>query len=121
MNDESPQRAGRPKRSGGRAARTALRAAKLADDLRPIRAGMSGGTYKPLSDADIAAIYEAALVALEEIGLIDAPQSGVDVMVKAGAQLGDDGLVLLADGEVVATFPGLQSLDVATSVRLVAL
>ena len=100
MNDESPQRAGRPKRSGGRAARTALRAAKLADDLRPIRAGMSGGTYKPLSDADIAAIYEAALVALEEIGLIDAPQSGVDVMVKAGAQLGDDGRLRFPRGLV---------------------
>ncbi len=90
MNDQSPPPAGRPKRSGGRAARTALRAAKLADDIRPVRAGMSGGTYKPLSQPEIEAIYEAALVALEEIGLIDAPQSGVDAMVRVGAQLGDD-------------------------------
>jgi len=90
MNDESPQRAGRPRRSGGRAARTALRSAKLAEDLRPVRAGLSGGTYKPLSDADVDAIYEAALVALEEIGLIDAPQSGIDAMVGAGAILGED-------------------------------
>ncbi|WP_438957153.1 trimethylamine methyltransferase family protein [Cognatiyoonia sp.] len=90
MNDQTPQRDGRPRRSGGRAARTALRSAKLAEDLRPVRAGLPGGTYKPLSDADIQAIHEAALVALEEIGLIDAPESGVDAMVQAGAILGDD-------------------------------
>ena len=93
MNDETPptRRAGRPVRSGGRAARTAARAAPLAEDLRPIRAGMSGGTYKPLSNADVAAIHEAALTALETIGLIDAPESGIAYMTKAGAILGEDG------------------------------
>ncbi|WP_299191191.1 trimethylamine methyltransferase family protein [uncultured Litoreibacter sp.] len=81
----------RSRRSGGRAARHALRAAPLSEDKRPIRPGMSGGTYKPLSDTDIARIHEAALRALEEIGLADAPQSGIDHMVAAGAILGDDG------------------------------
>ncbi len=40
MNDqtESPSR-----RAGGRAARQALRAAPLAEDLRPIRPGLEGG------------------------------------------------------------------------------
>ena len=101
MNDQTPQRDGRPRRSGGRAARTALRSAKLAEDLRPVRAGLPGGTYKPLSDADIQAIHEAALVALEEIGLIDAPQSGVDAMVKAGAILGDDNRLRFPRGLVM--------------------
>jgi len=52
--------------------------------MRPIRAGMSGGKYNPLSDADVAAIHEAALTALEEIGLADAPPSGIDYLTKAG-------------------------------------
>jgi len=58
--------------------------------MRPVRPGMEGGTYNPLSTADIAAIHEAALTALEEIGLADAPPSGVEIMTKAGAILGDD-------------------------------
>ena len=79
------------RRAGGRNARLALRAAPLAEDKRPIRPGMSGGTYKPLSDADIGRIHATALDALEQIGLADAPQSGIDIMVGAGAVLGDDG------------------------------
>ncbi|MEL7344037.1 MAG: trimethylamine methyltransferase family protein [Pseudomonadota bacterium] len=79
------------RRAGGRAARVALRAAPLAEDLRPVRAGLEGGTYKALSDFDVQRIHEAALQALEVIGLADAPPSGVDVMTRAGAILGDDG------------------------------
>ncbi|MEN8896072.1 MAG: trimethylamine methyltransferase family protein [Yoonia sp.] len=82
---------GTPRRSGGRAARTAARAAPLPTDMRPIKAGMSGGRYNPLTDDDVARIHEAALTALEEIGLIDAPQSGIDYMTAVGAIMGDDG------------------------------
>jgi trimethylamine--corrinoid protein Co-methyltransferase len=78
------------RRAGGRAARRAARAAPLSQDLRPVRPGMVGGTYNPLSDADVTRIHEAALTALEEIGLADAPPSGVEIMVDAGAILGDD-------------------------------
>ncbi|MBO9479248.1 trimethylamine methyltransferase family protein [Shimia sp. R11_0] len=80
-----------PRRSGGRAARRASRAAPLTQDIRPIRAGMQGGHYKPLSDQDVLRIHETALTALEQIGLIDAPQSGIDIMTSAGAILGEDG------------------------------
>ncbi len=79
------------RRSGGRAARKALRAAPLSEDTRPVRPGLTGGSYKVLSEADIGRIHEAALTALEEIGLSEAPQSGIDAMTKAGAILGDDG------------------------------
>ena len=89
MTDQSPRRAAA--RSGGRAARHALRAAPLADDVRPVRAGLSGGTYKPLSDADIARIHQAALQVLAEVGLADAPPSGIDHLTRAGAELGADG------------------------------
>ncbi len=79
------------RRSGGRAARVALRNAPLAEDLRPVRPGLEGGQYKPLTDAQVARIHAAALDALEEIGLSQAPPSGVEAMTNAGAILGDDG------------------------------
>ncbi|WGW02334.1 trimethylamine methyltransferase family protein [Tropicibacter oceani] len=79
------------RRSGGRAARRALRAAPLAEDIRPIRAGMSGGQYRPLTEAGMQRIHQAALEALEVIGLSQAPASGVEAMTRAGAIQGDDG------------------------------
>ncbi|AXI46189.1 methyltransferase [Sulfitobacter sp. SK012] len=82
-----------PGRSGGRAARRAARAAPLADHLRPIRPGMQGGAYRPLSDTDMAQIHSAALDALERIGLADAPPSGVAYLTAAGAIEGDDGRI----------------------------
>ena len=85
MTDQTPMR------SGGRAARRAARAKPLADHLRPIRPGMEGGQYTPLTQAGMEAIHRAALTALEEIGLADAPASGVAYLTKAGAVLGDDG------------------------------
>jgi trimethylamine---corrinoid protein Co-methyltransferase len=78
---------------GGRANRVAERAAPLADHLRPIRAGMSGGQYKPLTEAGIAQIHAAALDALEQIGLSQAPPSGVELLTGAGAIQGDDGRI----------------------------
>ncbi len=81
----------RSRRAGGRAARVAKRAAPLPDDIKPVRPGLKGGQYTPLTEAEIARIHEAALDALEEIGLSQAPPSGVEVMTEAGAILGDDG------------------------------
>ncbi len=80
-------------RSGGRSARRAARASALPEHLRPIRPGMEGGTYKPLTQAQIEKIHNAALQALETIGLADAPQSGIDYLVGAGCTLGDDGRI----------------------------
>ena len=79
------------RRSGGRAARVALRAAPLAEELRPVRPGMKGGRYAPLSESGVKRIHEAALDALEEIGLADAPPSGVEAMTAAGARHDEDG------------------------------
>lgn len=87
MNCE-PRRAAR---AGGREARRAMRAAPLAEHIRPVRAGMTGGQYKPLTEAGMERIHQSALEALEVIGLSQAPASGVEVMTKAGAVLGDDG------------------------------
>ncbi|MEL6997488.1 MAG: trimethylamine methyltransferase family protein [Pseudomonadota bacterium] len=88
--DTAPRRT---RRAGGRAARQALRAAPLAEDIRPVRAGMDGGLYRPLSDADVQRIHHAALDAMEQIGFADAPESGIEVLTGAGATLGDDGRI----------------------------
>lgn len=81
------------RRGGGRAARVAARAAPLEKDLRPVRPGLEGGQYSPLTDAQVARIHESALQALEEIGLAKAPPSGVKILTNAGAILGEDGRI----------------------------
>ena len=80
-------------RSGGRAARVAERAAPLSEALRPVRPGLPGGQYRPLTEAGVAQIHEAALQALEQIGLANAPPSGVEILTGAGAILGADGRI----------------------------
>lgn len=81
------------RRSGGRAARHALRAAPLAEDKRPIRPGLEGGRYAPLTEAGVARIHAAALDLLEQVGLADAPESGVAILTGAGAIQGADGRI----------------------------
>ena len=49
------------RRSGGRTARRTARSAPLAEHLRPVRAGMEGGTYSPLSTEGEKKIHKAAL------------------------------------------------------------
>ena len=73
------------RRAGGREARKALRAAPLSEANRPIRAGMSGGRYKPLSDAEVERIHATVLQILDEIGLSLAPESGIAAMTAYGA------------------------------------
>jgi trimethylamine--corrinoid protein Co-methyltransferase len=90
---ELPETNNRSRRAGGRSARQALRAAPLAEHIRPVRAGLSGGTYNPLSEAGVQRIHAAALDAMEQIGFADAPPSGVEILTGAGALLGDDGRI----------------------------
>ena len=79
------------RRGGAREAMRAARAAPLPDNLRPVRPGMEGGRYKPLTDADVLKIHHAALDARENIGFADATPSGIEYMTKAGAVLRSDG------------------------------
>lgn len=82
-----------PRRGGGRAARKKQRAAPLSDALRPVRPGLVGGRYKPLDDAAVAAIEDAIYQILAEIGLSQAPESGIEYMRSVGATHGEDGRV----------------------------
>ena len=77
----------------GREARTAARAAGLPPELRPVQPGMEGGRYLPLREMDVARIHSAALDVLEEIGLSDAPESGVELLAAAGAILHGNGRI----------------------------
>ena len=81
-------------RGGARAARRAARTAPLPDNLRPVRPGMTGGRYKPLSESDVLRIHHAALDVLENIGLADATPSGIEYMTGAGARLNSQGRLI---------------------------
>lgn len=82
------------RRRGGRAARQAERAAPLSDDIKPVRPGMAGGRYKPLTDEEVLRIHNAALEVLETIGLCDAIPSCIEAVTAAGGELNSEGRLL---------------------------
>lgn len=90
-------------RRGGREARKAARAAAPLPGDRPVRPGMIGGRYKPMTDVEIRRIHETALDVLEQIGLADAPPSGVAMMTAKGAIQGSDGRLRFPRGLVEDT------------------
>jgi trimethylamine--corrinoid protein Co-methyltransferase len=77
----------------GRAARHAARSAALPAAERPVWPGLAGGRYAPLAAPDIARIHAAALDILAEIGLSGAPDSGVELLTAAGAELQGNGRI----------------------------
>lgn len=81
-----------PKSRGGRKARLAQRAAKPVID--PCPPGQRGGTYRPLSDADLKAIYDTALRLLADLGMGEVPARLRDDLIAAGAQTADDRVLI---------------------------
>jgi trimethylamine---corrinoid protein Co-methyltransferase len=77
-----------------RDARRAMRSAPLPDNLKPVHPGMEGGRYRPLNDTDVLKIHRAALRLLAEVGLADAPASGVEYLTRAGCTLSEHGRLL---------------------------
>jgi trimethylamine--corrinoid protein Co-methyltransferase len=63
-------------RRRGRDAHRAMRSAPTPEALRPVRAGLEGGRYKPLTETEVLRIHNAALDVLEQIGLADARPAG---------------------------------------------
>jgi len=76
------------RRSGGRLARRAKRAAGVRGQA--VQPGMSGGAYKPLSDHDIQRIYQTALDLLENVGIGDPIPEILQYALPGGCILGDD-------------------------------
>lgn len=77
------------KRGGGRAARKASRAASTGNEA--IRAGLPGGRYKPLSQADMENVHRAALTVLARTGLTDHTPELLDLVLPKGAELNAHG------------------------------
>lgn len=74
---------GRPRRSGRRE-RVAKRAAPPL--INPAPPGQIGGVYRPLSEADMQAIYGTALRLLEHLGMGQVPARLADLLRSAGAR-----------------------------------
>ncbi len=77
------------RRSGGRAARMALRQEGPA--ARPVQPGLEGGAFTPLSQADIAKIHAAALDILATTGIGDPTQELIDIALPKGCTLNEHG------------------------------
>ena len=82
------------RRRGGRAARKAVHDAPTPESDKAVRPGLSGGRYKPLTDADIELIHGAVLDVLEEIGLANAIPSCIELVTGAGGSYTDEGRLL---------------------------
>ena len=78
------------RRSGGRAARKALREAPLAEDIKPIVPGLESGMFKPLAGADVNKVNEAVMNVLETIGLSQALPSCIEMVTAAGGKYNAD-------------------------------
>ena len=70
-----------------------MRAGPLDANQRPVWPGMEGGLYRPLAEPDLTRIHRAALDVLAEIGMADAPPSGVEILTAAGAELQGNGRI----------------------------
>ncbi len=82
------------RRRGGREARRAVRATPDPRARRPVRGGLEGGRYKPLSEGEVARIHGAVLDVLEHVGLGDPIPSCVELLTAAGCSLSEEGRLL---------------------------
>ncbi len=102
MTDQS---ASRPTRRG-RQGRLADRAA--GPPVHPCPPGQRGGQYKPLSDAEITAIFRTACRLLAELGMGEVPERLRDDLLRGGATDNGAGRVLIPQNLVdaaIATAP----------------
>ena len=70
-------------------------------------AGVEGGRYAPLAEADLARIDAAALEVLSTVGLTDAPPFAVDLVTNRGGRLTADGRLTFPPPLVGAAAAGL--------------
>ena len=80
------------RRAGGRKDRHMLRKAGPENPCPP---GQIGGQYRPLSEADIQAIYDTALRLLSDLGMGEVPPRLTEDLVRCGAHEDGKGRVLM--------------------------
>lgn len=78
------------RKSGGRAARVSARLQE-GQEVNPCPPGQHGGAYKPLSDADLKAVYDTALKLLSELGIGDVPEGFRDIAIGRGGGMNERG------------------------------
>ena len=83
----APRVAARPAGRSGRAGRHEARSHKAS----PVRPGLAGGQYRPLSDHDLKRIHRTALDVLAELGMAEATEEIIEIAVAKGCRLGADG------------------------------
>ena len=74
---------------GGSAARRQMR--KSGPTSSAVKAGMTGGTYRPLSDRDMQRVHETALDVLEKLGVGEPIPEILEVALPRGCWLNDKG------------------------------
>jgi len=79
---------------GGRESRRALRNNPIPEGERPVKPGQMGGRYQPLTGPEVERIHQAALDALEKIGIGDAIPSCRELVTDAGATVDENGRIL---------------------------
>ena len=87
-----------PKRSGGRAARNAKRSAP--PKVNPAPPGQIGGQYRPLTEAEVKAIYNTALRLLAELGMGEVPDRLAKIFLQHGATQNEAGRVMFPNALV---------------------
>ena len=75
----------------GRAARVAELAARKTQDQRPVRPGMVGGRYKPLTQSEIERIHHTVLDLMEQVGFADAIPSMLALVTGKGGWVNERG------------------------------
>jgi len=82
------RKSGRARRGGGSSARRAARADGV--PAGAVHPGLTGGSYRPLSNGDIQRIYDTALDVLENIGIGDPIPEILQYALPKGCILGED-------------------------------
>jgi len=85
-SNESPNN----RRPNARAARHLARLAS-APEVNPCKPGQIGGQYRPLTEAQVQAIYDTALRLLADLGMGEVPETFRDLALARGATLSDRG------------------------------
>ena len=77
------------RRAGGREARKALRAAPLTEENKPVRPGMEGGCYQPLTAEAMDKVHQTVLDLLENVGFSRSIPSCIEYVTGVGGKFED--------------------------------
>lgn len=80
-----------PRRRRGNAREARLKMREDAINKRPVHAGLIGGAYTPLKQADLEKIHHTALEVLETVGIGEPTPEVIDIATAAGCWIDDNG------------------------------